>query len=83
MCLIGRLYLNGLGVSQDYNEAMRWFRKAADAGNVCAKDWIGWMYQHGHGVSQDDTEAMQWYRKAAEAGDSDAAIALERLGQQK
>jgi len=34
-------------------------------------------------VSQDYTEAKKWYRKAADAGDSDAAIALERLGQQK
>jgi TPR repeat protein len=32
MIFIGMLYQNGLGVPQDYAEAIKWFRKAADAG---------------------------------------------------
>lgn len=31
---IGCLYHDGLGVPQDYAEAMRWYRKAADQGNA-------------------------------------------------
>ena len=76
---IGWMYQNGNGVSQDYTEAMKWYRKAADAGNAMAMRNIGWLYQHGQGVSQDYTEAMQWYRKAADAGNADAAQRLREL----
>jgi len=30
------LYEYGLGVSQDYTEAKKWYRKAADAGHAAA-----------------------------------------------
>jgi len=30
------LYQHGLGVSQDYTEAKKWYRKAADAGHADA-----------------------------------------------
>ncbi len=41
---IGELYRNGLGVSQDYAEAMTWYRKAAEE-NADAQNNIGWLYQ--------------------------------------
>ncbi len=31
---VGMIYFNGEGVDQDKREALRWFRKAAEAGNV-------------------------------------------------
>ena len=31
------MYANGQGVLQDYNEAMKWFKLAADQGNEVAK----------------------------------------------
>jgi TPR repeat protein len=52
---------------------MRWYRKAADAGNDWAMLLIGSMYDSGKGVSKDYAEAMRWFRKAADAG-SDEAI---------
>jgi TPR repeat protein len=63
---------NGWGVPQDYAEAMRWFRQAADAGNSSAMNNIGLLYQNGEGVPQDYAEAMRWFRKAADAGNSAA-----------
>ena len=62
------MYQHGHGVSQDYTEAMKWYRKAADAGNTGAMCLIGRLYRNGLGVSQDYTEAMRWFRKAADAG---------------
>ena len=31
-CSLGYMYNYGLGVSQDYDEAIRWYRLAADQG---------------------------------------------------
>jgi len=36
--IIGTLYEQGQGVAQDYAEAIRWYRKAADQGASDAKD---------------------------------------------
>jgi TPR repeat protein len=69
---IGWLYRNGLGVPQDYAEAMRWYRKAADAGDSSAMTNIGGLYENGWACRQDYAEAMRWYRKAADAGNSSA-----------
>ena len=59
---------NGRGVAQDYAEAMRWYRKAADQGNAVAQYNLGGLYENGRGVAQDYAEAMRWYRKAADQG---------------
>jgi TPR repeat protein len=45
MVLLGECYEEGVGVPQDYAEAMRWYRKAADAGNSSAMNNIGWLYR--------------------------------------
>jgi TPR repeat protein len=46
---IGDLYYYGRGVPQDYAEAMRWYRQAADAGNSSAMNDIGWLYHERQG----------------------------------
>jgi TPR repeat protein len=37
---LGNWYLNGLGVPKNYEEAMKWYRKAAAQGDVVAQDWL-------------------------------------------
>ncbi|KAG0042124.1 hypothetical protein BGZ89_007048, partial [Linnemannia elongata] len=77
---IGILYQEGLGVSQDYAEAMTWFQKAAaEQGYAAAQHNIGMMYQEGLGVSQDYAEAMTWCRKAAEQGQVNAQYSIGYL----
>ena len=63
------MYREGQGVPQDYTEAVKWFRKAAEQGKVHAQNNLGLMYANGQGVPRDDAEAMKWYRKAAEQGE--------------
>ena len=63
--------------SQNYAEALSWFRKAADQGNAQAQCSLGYMYNTGRGVAQDYAEAVRWYRNAADQGD---AIAQYNLG---
>ncbi|MDG2496511.1 MAG: tetratricopeptide repeat protein [Alphaproteobacteria bacterium] len=52
----------------DYPQAVKWFRKAAEQGQVDAQSLLGVSYAKGQGVRQDDAEAVKWYRKAAEQG---------------
>ena len=73
---LGVMYTNGEGVTQDYVEAVRWYRKAAEQGYAIAQHNLGVMYAIGEGVPEDDTEAVRWYRKAAEQRDANAQYKL-------
>lgn len=64
----GRLYYFGIMVEQDYEEAFRWFKKAAEAGNRDAKSMLGYMYSAGEGVRQNFRESFKWYKEAMEDG---------------
>ena len=67
-------YEKGLaaGKAQDYPEALRWYRKAAEQGDAPAQNNLGVMYEEGRGVAQDYAEALRWYHKAAQQGNADA-----------
>ena len=61
---LGDAYRDGKGVPQDYKEAVQWYRKAAEQGNVHAQNSLGGMYHEGKGVTKDDSEAIKWYLKS-------------------
>ena len=65
-------YYGRNGVSKDYTEAVKWYRKAAEQGHSNAQNYLGDCYFYGQGVAKDYTEAVKWYRKAAEQGHSNA-----------
>ena len=69
---IGLCYFNGFDVSQDYAQAVYWFKKAAEQGDLNAQVNLAWCYQKGLGVSQNYTQAVNWYKKAAEQGNASA-----------
>ena len=71
------MYERGNGVAQDYAEALKWYRKAADRGFPPAEVNLGVWYETGKGVAQDLAEAVNLYRKAAEQG---FAVAQNNLG---
>jgi TPR repeat protein len=62
---LGITHYSGLGVPQDFAEAMKWFRLAADQGNASAQSSLGVGYALGRGVPQDFAEAVRWFRRAA------------------
>ena len=74
---LGVMYANGQGVTQDYKEAVEWYRRSAEQGFAIAQSNLGVMYANGRGVSQDYKEAVKWLRLAAEQGN---AIAQSNLG---
>lgn len=50
---------NGAKVSQDYTEAIRWYRLAADQGCADSQDQLGELYISGKGSAQDYQEAAR------------------------
>ena len=70
------MYEDGNGVSKDFEEAVKWYREAAEQGDAAAQCNLGHIYIRGENVEQDFKEALKWYRKAAEQGDEQAQYNL-------
>ncbi len=71
----GLHYATGDGVALNEQEAVRWFVKAAEQGNVPAQSKLGSIYYSGRGVPQDPNRAYFWMAVARLNGD-DASKAL-------
>lgn len=77
MYSLGYMYYYGLGVEEDNDDAMTWFRKAAEQGHVIAMCYVGYMLDEALGFEEDDAEAVRWYKLSSESG---YAIAQYNLG---
>ena len=69
---LGVMYQNGSGSPQDFAEAAKWYRLAADQGNAKAQFNLGFMYDNGYGVPQDYVQAHMWWNLAASQGNEAA-----------
>ena len=74
--VLGYLYYNGRRVEQDYSEAVKCYKEAAEQGDADAQYQLGECYYHGEGVERDDSEAVKWYEEAAEQRNADAQYEL-------
>ena len=54
--------------SSQYEEAVGFYKKAAEMGYVVAEKNLGSCYLNGQGVAEDPEEAFSWYEKAAQKG---------------
>ena len=70
------IFHGGRGVAQDYVEAARLYRLAAEQGHSNAQLFLGLMFYHGLCVAQDYVEAARLYRLAAEQGNAHAQFFL-------
>ncbi len=76
--VMGALYEFSLrGVTNDFVEAVKWFRKAADQNYAPAQYELGICYAAGQGVKKDDAKAAECYLKAA---NQNLAVAQYNLG---
>lgn len=57
-----------LDYSEQNEEAVRWYRAAAEQGNIDGLAGLAEMYAKGEGVEQDFDRARELYRQAGEAG---------------
>ncbi len=66
--LVGVHYYVGAGVSRDFAEAGRWFRRAARLGDANAQCNLGMLYLRGLGVRQSKSLAYAWFLEAEKRG---------------
>jgi TPR repeat protein len=75
---VGHFYEYGWGgISKDPQAALYWLTKAANAGNIDAKDTLALKYEGGKGVKKDPKLAIKFLTEVAESGN---AFAQGRLG---
>lgn len=66
-------YSIGLMFEKDKNyiEAIKWYKLAAEKGDLYAQNNLGSIYKNGQGVMRNYNEAIKWLRLAAEHGSVD------------
>ncbi len=60
-------------------EAVKWYRKAAEQGVAEAQCNLGLCYLDGNGVAQNKVKGVMWLRKAAEQGNAEAKEMLKKM----
>jgi len=62
----------------DYEQALAWYRKAADQNNIPAEMHLAALYRDGGGktIPRDMEQAATWYRRAADQDDPTAQATL-------
>jgi len=78
MVRLASLLVNGVGVPQDYAQALQLCQAAAKEYSP-ARFCVGYFLQHGLGVKQDAAEAAKWYEKSAAGGHPPAYMALGQM----
>ena len=69
---IGVRYAEGKGIASNFNEAAKWYDRAAQAGVVPAIFRLGTLYEKGLSVKKDVDIARRYYMQAAERGNAKA-----------
>ena len=76
---IGTMYYEGLGVDENFDEALIWFQRSADQGYARAQSRLGFLYAYGNKVPQDYALAVKWFQRAADHGHAKAQYNLGTL----
>lgn len=62
--------------AEKWEEAVKWYRKAAEQGHASAQYNLGWCYDNGYGVVRNESEAVKWFYMAAVQNHSEAQFDL-------
>lgn len=73
---LGLRYRTGMGVEQNFQEAVKWFLRSSKKGNGCAQYQLGYCYFYGLGVTQNYDDAVKWYTASAKQGNDCAQYSL-------
>lgn len=65
---VGGWYYRGRHVDQNFKEALQWWSKSAEQGNVQAIGNMGLCYQTGNGIEKDSLMATKLYKKSIQKG---------------
>ena len=70
-------------MKQSWDQAVLYYRQAADLGQARGQYLLGWCYEHGKGVASSAAKARELYEAAARQKYQHAVEALERLSSGK
>ncbi len=73
---VGYCYDEGKGVEKSVVKAFKWYKKAAENGNIWSMNQLGLKYERGEGTNKNLEEAVRWYKAAAEKGNKAAQYNL-------
>lgn len=73
--LVGWMYHAGQGVTQNFDAARDWYRKAADAGSPEGQYYLGTLYR----TDGQYEQAISWFEKAASQGYARAFYGLGKM----
>ena len=73
---LAALYLAGIGVPRDRNEALNWLEKAAAQNHAAAQYQLGRLYDSLNSSFRNPVKAREWWEKASALGNADAQNAL-------
>jgi hypothetical protein len=76
---VGYLYLHGMFVDKDPQQALAWYERAASRGLPTAEYNLGYLYQTGGGIPANAHEAARWYELAAAQDHAEAANNLAMI----
>ncbi|KAN0062780.1 ERAD-associated protein [Thecaphora frezii] len=77
--LVGRMYLRGEGVRQDFGRAWVWFSRGAETGDGDAYNGLGMMLRDGLGVAANAGQATEYFKAAAEERSLEGTINLAKV----
>ena len=72
MSMVAALYKSGGPVPEDAQEALRWFEKSGQAGNLTGMHFAAGMHLHAQGVPYNPQAAAAWLKAAANKGSAQA-----------
>ncbi len=77
--MLSELYMDGLGIEQDFNKAFALAKQGADLGDARSDSIMGTCYLRGQGVEQDIDTAIDWFISASNKGYAYAMIYLGNI----
>ena len=78
--LLATAYKNGVLEETAHDNALKWYRIAAEQGDHDAQLMIGWLFYQGTSYLQKDIKkAKQWFQKASDGGLIEATQMLNML----
>lgn len=76
---LGRMYLRGEGVKQDFKLARLWYERSATLGDRESHNGLGILFRDGLGVKKDMEKAFKYFQTAAGLDLPDAEINIGKM----
>ncbi|MFW2176732.1 MULTISPECIES: tetratricopeptide repeat protein [unclassified Moraxella] len=80
---LAKRYQKGLGIAQNYQQAINWYTTAAKQDIAPAQLNLAMMYIRGEGLQPNAQQARYWLEKAAKLGDNRASYTLAMLDEKE